>query len=77
MQRRLAPIIPNSGMVVTTDVGHPTDVYPRNKKSVGERFASLALNDIYSFRKTGRTPEPVRAERRGNLIVITFKLKIN
>jgi len=72
-QRRLASIIPNSGMVVTTDVGHPTDVHPRNKKSVGERFASLALNDIYGFRKGGRSPEPVRAERRGNLVVITFR----
>jgi len=72
-QRRLASIIPNSGLVVTTDIGHPADVHPRDKKSVGERFAFLALNDIYGFRKAARSPEPLRAERRGNMVIITFK----
>lgn len=72
-QRRLASVIPNSGMVVTTDVGHPTDVHPRNKKSVGERFASLALCDTYGFRKVPLSPEPVTAERKGDIVVVSFK----
>ena len=39
----------NTGMAVTTDVGNPTDIHPRNKKPVGERLANLALkNGIYS-----------------------------
>jgi sialate O-acetylesterase len=38
----------NTG-IVTTDVGNPTDIHPRNKKPVGERLANLALkNGIYS-----------------------------
>lgn len=72
-QRRIAGIIPESGMVVTTDTGHPTDVHPRDKRSVGERLALLALNDTYGFRKAGRSPEPVRAVRRGNTVKITFR----
>lgn len=72
-QRRIAAIVPESGMVVTADVGHPTDVHPRDKKSVGERFASLALNDTYGFRKAGRSPEPVLAGRRGTKVVVTFR----
>jgi len=72
-QRRLASIIPNSDMVVTTDVGHPTDVHPRDKKSVGERFACLALNDTYDFRKAPRSPELVSAERKGDMVIVSFK----
>ena len=72
-QRRLASVIPNSGMVVTTDAGHPTDVHPRDKKSVGERFASLALNDTYGFRKAPRSPEPVSADRKGDMVIVSFR----
>ncbi|MCK4749666.1 MAG: hypothetical protein KAT15_21575, partial [Bacteroidales bacterium] len=34
-QRRLMSQIPNTGMVVTSDIGNPTDVHPTNKKDVG------------------------------------------
>ncbi|QQL45022.1 GDSL-type esterase/lipase family protein [Sulfuriroseicoccus oceanibius] len=37
----------NVGMAVAIDVGHPTDVHPRNKKPVGERLALLALSMTY------------------------------
>lgn len=46
-QRRLAEKIGNSGIAVSSDLGHPTDVHPTHKKEVGERLARLALNGTY------------------------------
>jgi sialate O-acetylesterase len=34
-------------MVVTTDVGNPNDIHPRNKQTVGKRLASIAFNNLY------------------------------
>jgi sialate O-acetylesterase len=39
--------IPHTGMAVTIDVGHPTNVHPADKQPVGERLALLALRDTY------------------------------
>lgn len=46
-QRRLMNKIPNSGMVVCSDIGHPTDVHPQKKKEVGERLALWSLAKDY------------------------------
>ncbi len=37
----------NTGMAVTSDVGHRTDVHPKEKRVVGERLARWALADVY------------------------------
>lgn len=37
----------NTGMIVTLDEGHPTDVHPRKKEIIGERLARLALAKTY------------------------------
>ncbi len=39
--------VPNTGMVVTTDVAEPDDIHPRNKQAVGRRLALLALAQTY------------------------------
>ena len=39
--------LPNTGMVVTIDQGHPTDVHPRQKQVIGERLADMALAETY------------------------------
>ena len=39
--------IPNTGMVVTTDVANLKDIHPRNKQDVGKRLALWALAKTY------------------------------
>lgn len=48
-QQLKAMSIPNTGMVVTTDVGNPEDVHPENKQVVGHRLALWALAKTYGF----------------------------
>lgn len=39
--------IPNTGMVVTTDIGNVNNIHPTNKQEVGRRLALLALKNTY------------------------------
>ena len=39
--------IPNSGMVVTTDVGNATNIHPIDKQTVGQRLALIARSKTY------------------------------
>lgn len=48
-QRRLLAQIPHSGMAVSSDVGNPSDVHPRNKRPVAHRLAALALHNDYGY----------------------------
>lgn len=48
-QRRLLKKIGHTGMAVSADLGHPTDVHPVYKKEVGERLAYWALNREYGY----------------------------
>jgi sialate O-acetylesterase len=43
-------------MSVTTDIGDPKDIHPKNKQEVGRRLASIALKDVYGFNLTGYGP---------------------
>jgi len=46
-QRKLLDQISNSGMAVSSDVGHPNNVHPIRKWVVGERLSKLALSKSY------------------------------
>lgn len=72
-QRLLQKRIKNAYMAVTHDVGDSLDVHPRMKLPVGERMARQALHNIYGFtRIQPHGPEPVKAVRQGNSIIISF-----
>ncbi len=45
-QRRVLDL-PNTGMIVLSDIGDTTNIHPKNKKDAALRFASLALNRCY------------------------------
>jgi sialate O-acetylesterase len=54
--------LPHTGRVVTIDLGHPTDVHPREKLAVGHRLAQLALARTYQFDLPAESPALLSAD---------------
>jgi len=46
-QLEVSQTVPNTGMVVTIDVGDQFDIHPRDKQTVGERLERLARMIVY------------------------------
>ncbi len=46
-QRRTVDAVPHTGMATAIDVGDPMEIHPRDKKTVGERLALLALRNTF------------------------------
>jgi sialate O-acetylesterase len=60
-----------AALVSAIDLGEPGDIHPANKQEVGRRLALAAHSLVY--RDGGALgPLPVRAARRGDLLVVTF-----
>lgn len=59
-QYLLSEEIPHTGIAVSSDLGHKTDVHPRHKEPIGERLARLALNRTYGMQQEDQGPEPVK-----------------
>ncbi len=72
-QRRLLDKIPNTGMVVITDVGDRQDTHAKRKKPVGERLALLALGKTYHKTQVYESPLFNKIERKDNELLISFK----
>ncbi len=74
-QRRMADSIPFSGMAVSSDIGHPTDVHPRDKRTVGERLARVALHKTYQLPVVYKGPVPVKSFLQGDTAIIQYDPK--
>ncbi|MGV3587438.1 MAG: sialate O-acetylesterase [Adhaeribacter sp.] len=65
--------VPNTGMVVISDIGNIKDIHPRNKIPVGQRLANWALHNTYGKKEiiySGPLYKSMQVE--GNKIRISF-----
>ncbi len=66
--------IPNSGMVSTLDIGHPSFIHIPNKETVGERLALWALGATYGRKGFGyASPVYKNMEIKDKRIYVDFK----
>ncbi|MGV3757308.1 MAG: sialate O-acetylesterase [Verrucomicrobiota bacterium] len=69
-----AQAIPNTGMVVTTDIANLNDIHPKNKQDVGLRLALLALKNTYGKSDVvANGPKFKSLKTAGDTLVVTFE----
>ena len=64
--------VPNTGMVVTTDIGDVRDIHPKNKQEVGRRLALWALAKTYGRDVPNSGPIYKAMKIEGSKIRLTF-----
>jgi len=72
-QLQTAQTVPNTAMVVITDVGDRTDIHPRDKDPVGARLALCAQAIAYDEKITYSGPEYSGMKVEDNKVVLSFK----
>lgn len=71
-QINTANSIRSSGYVITTDLGDPDDIHPKNKKPVGDRLALLALNQAYGAKEVCYGPTYSGFTKQSGAIIVQF-----
>ena len=71
-QRTLVRDMPQSGLVVTIDLGEANDIHPRNKQDVGRRLARRVLSDVYNAMELGGGPELTRVRFLDDRIILQY-----
>ena len=72
-QQRVHDALPHTGMAVTIDLGHPTDVHPRDKKPVGERLALIAAKQVYGKTVVAFGPVVKSVSRDEDRLILKFE----
>lgn len=70
--QRLSLNTPKTGMVVTLDIGNPTNIHPANKQDVGSRLAGLALANDYGFSLVYSGPSVKKISQTNHKILVEF-----
>jgi sialate O-acetylesterase len=63
---------PQSGLIVTIDVGDTSDIHPKDKLDVGKRTTQWALAAVYGRKITRGGPVFEKAEVKNGKIILTF-----
>jgi sialate O-acetylesterase len=71
-QRRTAIATPNTGLIVTIDIGEAHDIHPKNKYDVGKRMARWALTDAYGEKIPRSGPTFREAAARHSKVILRF-----
>ena len=72
-QRKVQEQVPNTGMVMTSDISTVENIHPKNKKSVGIRLANLALANTYKTHSdlvNGPLYKSIKIEK--NKVIVSF-----
>ncbi|HVU55559.1 MAG TPA: sialate O-acetylesterase [Puia sp.] len=73
-QRRMLTTISDGGMAVCSDIGARDNVHPTDKRTVGQRLARWALQDVYGEKGLVVSgPLPVRVSYTRDTVVIYFQ----
>lgn len=65
--------VPNTGMIVTTDIGDALDIHPKNKQDVGYRLANIALAKVYDVKMPYSGPLYKSFAVKGKSAVVSFE----
>ncbi len=71
-QIQTAQTVPNTGVIVTVDVGEADNIHPKEKRIPGERLALLALAKHYQKPVVASGPIFRSFERQGNALRLNF-----
>lgn len=72
-QRITTETTQNTAMAVTTDIGHPTDIHPKDKQPIGARLALAARALAYGQKIEYSGPAYDSIRVNGNQATLTFK----
>jgi sialate O-acetylesterase len=72
VQRTVAGNTPNTGLVVTIDIGQSDNIHPTNKQELGRRIALVAQRLAYGMDVVDSGPTPIAAIRKRNVVTIPF-----
>ena len=64
--------LPNTGMAVTTDIGNPTNIHPKDKQDVGKRLAAIAFHNVYGENNVYSGPMYQSMKITGNKITVNL-----